>query len=150
MKPSLPPSGASLDDAELLARARAVKARAYAPYSGFRVGAVVLTTAGKVFEAANVENASYPLSACAEANAVRAMACSGGRHEIAAVAVVADGESAVTPCGACRQIIFEFGPEATILTSGDGGHPFIGSITSLLPHAFGPKRLSEGQTEEEL
>lgn len=145
MKPSVPSGAASLDDAELLSRARAVRSRAYAPYSGFRVGAVVLTDTGKVFEAANVENAAYPLSACAEANAVRAMACSGGRHEIVAVAVVGDGESAVTPCGACRQVIFEFGPEATILASGDGGKPLITTIRELLPSAFGPKRLSEGQ-----
>lgn len=144
MKPSVPPSGQSLDEAELLSRARQVRSRAYAPYSGFRVGAVVLTTGGKTFEAANVENAAYPLSACAEANAVRAMASSGGRHEIAAVAVVGDGDSAVTPCGACRQVIFEFGPEATILASGDGGRPLVTSIRELLPHAFGPKRLAEG------
>lgn len=144
MKPSMPPSGATLDDAELLSRARAIRSRAYAPYSGFRVGAVVLTDTGKVFEAANVENASYPLSSCAEANAVRAMACSGGRHEIVAIAIVGDGDDALTPCGACRQIIFEFGPTATVLASGDGGRPVVTTIDKLLPAAFGPRRLSQG------
>ncbi len=145
MKPNLPPQGAILDEAELLSRARAARSRAYAPYSGFRVGAAVLTDAGDVFESANVENAAYPMTACAESNAVRAMAASGRRGEIVAVAVVGDGESAVTPCGACRQVIFEFGPQATILASGDGGKPLVTTIGELLPRAFGPKRLAEGQ-----
>ncbi len=146
MKPSTPPSGTTPDDAELLSRARAARSRAYAPYSGFRVGAAVLTDDGRVFEGANVENAAYPLTACAESNAVRMMACSGRIGEVVAVAVVGDGDSAVTPCGACRQVIFEFGPEATILSSGDGGRPMISKVTDLLPHAFGPKRLSEGRS----
>ncbi len=145
MKPDVTPQGAMPDDAELLSRARTARARAYAPYSGFRVGSAVLTDDGRVFEAANVENAAYPMTSCAEANAVRMMACSGRVAEIVAVAVVGDGDSAVTPCGSCRQVIFEFGPTATILSSGDGGRPMINSITDLLPHAFGPKRLSEGQ-----
>jgi len=137
-------SGESIDEADLLRRARAARSRAYAPYSGFHVGAVVLTDDGRVFEGANVENASYPLTACAEANAVRSMAMTGRVSPIVAVAVVGDGEDAITPCGACRQIIFEFGPTATVYGSGDGGRPIVTSIKDLLPHAFGPRRLSQG------
>lgn len=143
-------SGDSVDEADLLRRARAARSRAYAPYSGFHVGAAVLTEDGRVFEGANVENASYSLTACAEGNAVRTMAMSGRVSPIVAVAVVGDGEDAVTPCGACRQIIFEFGPSATVYGSGDGGRPLVTSIRELLPHAFGPKRLSQGRDEDEL
>ena len=144
MKPSRS-SGESIDEADLLRRARSARGRAYAPYSGFHVGAAVLTEDGRVFEGANVENASYSLTACAEGNAVRTMAMSGRVSPIVAVAVVGDGQDAVTPCGACRQIIFEFGPTATIYGSGDGGRPIVTSIRDLLPHAFGPKRLGQGQ-----
>ncbi len=144
MKPSTPPSGTTPDDAELLSRARAARSRAYAPYSGFRVGAAVLTDDGRVFEGANVENAAYPLSGCAEQTAIRTMVATGDRGPILAVAVVGDGDDACTPCGGCRQVIFEFGPTAVVLASGDGGRPLRATITELLPHAFGPRRLGTG------
>lgn len=140
-------SGASYDEADLLRRARAARGRAYAPYSGFQVGAAVLTEDGRIFEGANVENASYSLTACAEGNAVRSMAMSGRVSPIVAVAVVGDGDEAVTPCGACRQIIFEFGPDAKVYGSGDGGRPLVSSVKDLLPHAFGPRRLSQGRDQ---
>lgn len=145
MKPRHADSGAAYDEADLLRRARSAREHAYAPYSGFRVGAVVLTEDGRVFEAANVENAAYPLSACAEQNAVRAMAASGRVSAITAVAVVGDGDEACTPCGACRQTVFEFGPDATVYASGDEGRPLVATIRELLPHAFGPRRLSQGR-----
>jgi len=145
MKPTATSAGEVVDEAELLRRARAARNRAYAPYSGFHVGAAVLTDDGRVYEAANVENAAYPLSACAEQNAIRAMACSGSISEVVAVAVVGDGEDPCTPCGACRQVIFEFGPAAMIYASGDGGRPLVVRLAELLPHGFGAKRLAEGQ-----
>lgn len=127
--------------ADLLAQASEVRLRAYAPYSGFRVGAVVLTVEGHRFEGVNVENASYGLSRCAEQSALQAMATAGVRSDVVAVAVVGDGDGVCTPCGACRQIIFEFGPDATVLASGERGDVLARSIRELLPHAFGPQRL---------
>ena len=133
------------DGAELLRRARELKGRSYSPYSHFRVGAVVVTADGHRFEGVNVENASYRLTTCAEQSAIAGMITAGVRSDIIAVATVGDGSEPCTPCGACRQTIFEFGPEATIYASGDGGHPLTISITELLPHAFGPRRLAQGQ-----
>ena len=146
MKPARDGSRPVLDEADLLHRARTARQRAYAPYSHFRVGAVVVTEQGDVVEGANVENASYGLSMCAERVAIGAMAAAGLRGPIVAVAVVGDGASALTPCGACRQVIFEFGPEAVVYGSGDGGRPVRSTIRELLPHAFGPGRLNEAGT----
>lgn len=145
MKPAPRSDGATYDEADLLRRARAAQQRAYVPYSGFHVGCAVLTEDGRIFEGANVENASYSLTSCAEMTAIRTMAASGYRGEVIAVAVVGDGEDPVTPCGACRQVISEFGPDAAIYASGDGGRPLVTSVKDLLPHAFGPKRLSQGR-----
>jgi len=144
LKPDVPDAAARFDEADLLRRAREIRSRAYVPYSGFRVGAVVVTSDGQRFEGVNVENASYRLTSCAEQTAIAGMVAAGVRGEIVAVAVVGDGQNPCTPCGACRQTIFEFGPEATIYASGDGGKPLVITIGELLPHAFGPKRLSQG------
>ncbi len=140
------PSAEVPEEAELLRRAREVRSRAYAPYSGFRVGAVVATTEGRTFEGVNLENASYRLTCCAEQAAIAQMVSAGQGREIAAVAVVGDGDAPCTPCGACRQTIFEFGPDAVVYASGDGGQPVVARITDLLPHAFGPRRLAEGRS----
>ncbi|MDX1511176.1 MAG: cytidine deaminase [Nitriliruptorales bacterium] len=145
MRPDDATPGEAIDEADLLRRARAARERAYAPYSGFRVGCAVLTDDGRVFEAANVENASFTLGACAEMNAVRAMAATGTRAQVVAIAIVGDGEDACTPCGACRQVILEFGPDAAVYASGDGGRPLVTTIQQLLPHAFGPRRLAQGR-----
>jgi cytidine deaminase len=136
--------GPAYDDADLLRRARAVRSRAYAPYSHFQVGAIVVTDHG-TYEGVNVENASYRMTTCAEQTAIARMIAEGDRGPIHAVAVVGDGEDPCTPCGACRQTIFEFGPDATVYSSGDGGNPLITHITELLPHGFGPVRLAQGQ-----
>ena len=145
MKPSAYREAASYDEADLLRRAREARSRAYAPYSNFRVGCALVTEDGQLFTGANVENAVYPLSACAEQTALRTMAAAGVRSPVVAVAVVGDGDDPCTPCGGCRQVIFEFGPDATVYASGDGGRPLIATIRELLPHAFGPRRLSQGQ-----
>jgi cytidine deaminase len=145
VRPSDDRAGASYDEADLLRRARAARGRAYAPYSGFHVGCAVLTEDGRIFEGANVENAAYGLTGCAEQTAIRHLASTGYRGEIVAVAVVGDGDDPCTPCGACRQVIFEFGPDATVYASGDAGRPLVSHIRELLPHAFGPRRLSQGR-----
>jgi cytidine deaminase len=144
MKPR-PHESTIVDEADLLRRARAARDRAYAPYSGFRVGCAVVTESGRVYEGANVENAAYPLSSCAEQTTIRAMAASGDRGPVVGVAVVGDGADPCTPCGGCRQVIFEFGPDATVYASGDAGRPLVVHIRELLPHAFGPRRLSQGR-----
>src|SRR5947207_11936726 len=87
--------------------------RAYAPYSGFAVGAAVIAN-GQIFTGQNIENASYPVSVCAERNAVGRMIDAGERR-IDAVAVVTAAESPTPPCGACRQVLWEFGPEALVV-----------------------------------
>lgn len=135
------------DRAELLEQAAAVRRRAYAPYSGFHVGAVVVTADGDRFEGVNVENASYGLSRCAEQSALQTMITAGVRSEVTTVAVVCDGDAPCTPCGACRQIIYEFGPRATVVSRGGGGEVLERHITALLPDAFGPARLAEPGTE---
>lgn len=137
--------GGAIDEADLLRRARGARERAYAPYTGFRVGAAVLTDDGRVFEGANVENASSSLTVCAERVALVAFASSGQRSNVVAVAVVGDGEDPCPPCGACRQTIFEFGPDAVVYASGDGGRPLVSGIQDLLAHPFGPRRLSQGR-----
>ncbi len=125
---------------ELMDAAREASARAYAPYSRFHVGAAVLADDGRVFTAANVENASYGLTSCAERNAIFA-AVSAGVRSIVAVAVHTPTTQPVSPCGACRQVIHEFGPRATVVSCCDGEGRGQWAIDELLPEAFGPKDL---------
>ncbi len=113
-----------------------VMKNAHAPYSNFRVGAAILLTNGKIFPGCNVENASYGMTNCAERTAIfAAVAALGPKIEIQAVAVTNDHGVACSPCGACRQVIYEFGPDATIFFQGAAG-PKQSHITELLPEAF--------------
>jgi cytidine deaminase len=121
---------------ELLAAAGEARSNAYAPYSGFRVGAAVLAR-GRVFPGANVEIASYPISVCAERSAISAMVAAGERS-IDAVAVVTDADEPTPPCGGCRQAIWEFGREAVVVSLVPNGSRLRSSIRELLPYAFGP------------
>jgi len=109
---------------------------AHAPYSKFRVGAAILLSDGKVFSGCNVENASYGLSNCAERTAIfSAVAQCGPGIEIRAVAVANAQDAPSSPCGACRQVIYEFGPDATVFFPGADG-PKRAHITELLPEGF--------------
>lgn len=109
---------------------------AHAPYSNFKVGAAILLTNGEIFAGCNVENASYGMTNCAERTAIfSAVAKSGPKIEIQAVTVTNDHGVPCSPCGACRQVIYEFGPEATIFFQGSKG-PKQAHITELLPEGF--------------
>ena len=122
--------------AKLLQSARKVMKNAHAPYSKFRVGAAVLLSNGKIFSGCNVENASYGMTNCAERTAIfSAVAHLGPKMEIQAVSVVNDNGVPCSPCGACRQVIYEFGPDATIFFQGKSG-PKQAHITELLPEGF--------------
>jgi len=126
---------------DLFAAARAAQGRAYAPYSGFRVGAAIRTPEGQVFAGCNVENAAYPQGACAETSAIAAMIAGGGAR-IAEIVVVGDGELLCTPCGGCRQRIREFaGPGTPVHVAGPEGVRRRFTLAELLPYSFGPDNL---------
>jgi cytidine deaminase len=124
----------------LVAAARAAQARAYAPYSNFRVGAALEGEGGEVFAGCNVENASYGLTMCAERAAVCAAVSSGTRRFRRAV-VVSDSEPPAAPCGACRQVLSEFGPNMRVDAIGPRSSASW-TMAELLPAAFGPDQLS--------
>ncbi len=123
----------------LIEKAKAAQKNAYAPYSGFKVGAAVLTESGEIFTGANVENASYGLSMCAERVAVF-KAVSEGYRKFRAIAVVADTDYPVRPCGACRQVLAEFGDMDIIMVDKNGKYE-VCKLSELLPKAFTPKDL---------
>jgi cytidine deaminase len=124
----------------LVAAARAVQRQAYAPYSRFRVGCAVEAEDGRVFVGCNVENASYGLTICAERAAVCAAVASGARRLRRAV-VVTDADPPAAPCGACRQVLSEFGRDLEV--TGVGSVGTVGwTKAELLPSAFGPEQLA--------
>ena len=133
-------------DAEaLVAAAVAAQDQAYAPYSNFRVGAALLAVDGRIFSGANVENAAYGSTICAERVAMPAAVVAGVR-EFVALAVVGDGDGPCTPCGACRQVLFEFAPDLVVIAGGgDGAVARYRLGPELLPHGFGPIRLADGR-----
>jgi cytidine deaminase len=122
-------------DLELVEVARAVRERAYAPYSGFKVGAALRTKSGKILLGCNVENVSYGLSICAERSAALA-AVAAGELEWEAIAVVADTAQPTTPCGACRQFLAEFNPTLRIIVANLQQVQTSYSLAELLPYAF--------------
>lgn len=130
----------SLD--ELFKAAKAVQARAYVPYSRFKVGAAIRTPDGAVYAGCNVENAAYPVGTCAEAGAIAAM-IGGGANRIAEILVIGDGPVLVTPCGGCRQRIREFAaPDTPIHIAGPEGIRRSFTLDELLPVSFGPDNLA--------
>jgi len=126
----------------LVEAAISVRARAWAPYSGFAVGAAVLDADGCVHVGCNVENASYGLSVCAERHAIAAAIAAGARV-FGAVAVATDSSPPASPCGACRQVLAEFGDFPIILVN-LAGERRITSVGELLPSAFGAESLMKG------
>jgi cytidine deaminase len=119
----------------------AVEARkwAYAPYSGYPVGAALLTASGRIYDGVNVENAAYPTTICAERVAVF-KAVSEGERDFKAIAVVT--ENGGSPCGSCRQVLAEFGLEITVMIADTSGNLVEEvAIADLLPNAFTPKDL---------
>ena len=134
----MPPSQLSPQQQEsLLAAARKALQRAYARYSNFRVGAAVLTEQGEIFQGCNVENASYGLTICAERAAIftAVQETKGPKLAIRGVAVVNGDELPCSPCGACRQVIFEFGENAIVIFKNQRGY-VQQRITDLLPESF--------------
>jgi len=121
--------------------ARAAAARAYAPYSRFPVGAAVLGGTGKVYSGCNVENASYGLCNCAERTAIFS-AVAAGERSIRAVTVYTPTPLPTAPCGACRQVIHEFGPDSLIISVCDAKSRIETRLSALLPGAFGPGDLA--------
>jgi cytidine deaminase len=131
-----------MQDSELVALAAAARAKAYAPYSQYQVGAALLTASGRVYTGSNVENASYGLTICAERTAV-VKAVSEGDCEFVAIAVVT--ESGGTPCGACRQVLAEFEPDLRVLVADGKGHYRVYHLSELLPYHFDPSDLPSGR-----
>lgn len=126
----------------LLEAARSAQQRAYAPYSRFPVGAAVRTASGKVYAGANIENAAYPSSMCAERVAVFKAVAAGDRDLIALAVITPTGGF---PCGACRQVLAEFGLDTVVVIGDDDGRVVAETtVGELLPGAFGPEHLIPG------
>ena len=130
-----------MTDQALVDLAFAMLERSYAPYSRFPVGAALLCAGGAVFTGCNVENAAYGSTICAERTAL-VKAVSEGHRTFTALAVAGRGEDYCWPCGACRQMLYEFAPDLTVLVGrGDGRYVKV-ALQELLPHGFGPGSLN--------
>lgn len=127
-----------MDTSELVEAARAAALGSYSPYSGFRVGAVVVGADGEVFTGANVENAAYPSSSCAEATAINTAVSQGVRRidTVAVACIDAEDTDGAYPCGRCRQIMSEFDVKQVIVTGGDGSEVREHTLDELLPYRF--------------
>ncbi|KKH67457.1 cytidine deaminase [Methanosarcina mazei] len=130
-------------DIKLLIReAFEAQKKAYVPYSDFKVGAALLTKSGNIYTGCNIESASYTPTICAERTAI-SKAVSEGEKEIEAIAVVGDPENFTYPCGVCRQVIREFGRDATIIIAKNQDEYKLYKLNDLLPYSFGPEDLKK-------
>ncbi len=132
------------DYTTLIDAAIAARELAYTPYSRFQVGAAVLTASGQIFRGGNIENAAYPMTVCAERVALF-NAYAHGEREIVALAVVTDTADVASPCGACRQVIFELAPRSQVILLNLAGARRVVTPSDLLPHGFGPAQLEESK-----
>lgn len=128
---------------ELLEAARMARERAYCPYSHFAVGAAARTASGMIFPGCNIENAAYPVTICAERTALYS-AYAAGERDIIGLAVIADTPGPVSPCGSCRQVIFELAPHAIVVLANLHGMLRVTFARELLPDGFDPASLPQG------
>jgi len=132
-------------DEQLVKVASLARERAYAPYSKYKVGAAIRTKRGKIHSGANIENASYGLTVCAERCAVFAAVAAGDSKDYDAIAIVTGGDVLSSPCGACRQVLWEFSPDTRVILATTTGLRKATTLRALLPDAFGPDRLEGGR-----
>lgn len=133
-----------MTDQELVERAFGMLRHSYVPYSGFPVGAALECADGTVFTGCNVENSAYGSCICAERTALVKAVSEGHRDDLIRLAVVGNSKDYCWPCGACRQMLYEFAPDLTVLVA-RSDHSFVKlSLSQLLPHGFGPKSLEQG------
>lgn len=133
------------EERDLLEAARRVMDAAYAPYSGFRVGAVLEAADGRRYAGSNVENASYPVTVCAE-RAALGTAVADGARAFRRIAIAASAGEPAAPCGMCRQALWEFAPGLEVLSTGRSRSVRRWSLADLLPDAFGPDDLGSAAT----
>lgn len=131
-----------MTDQELVELAFTMHQYAYCPYSVFPVGAALECADGTVFTGCNVENAAYGSSICAERTAL-VKAISAGKRTFVRLAVAGNGKDFCWPCGACRQMLYEFQPDLTILAANESHHFVKTTLRDLMPHGFGPKNLQQ-------
>jgi cytidine deaminase len=135
-----------MDHDRLVNEASRALRSAYAPYSGFRVGAALLSADGSISLGCNVENASYGLTVCAERVAVQT-AVARGERDFVAIAIATEGPAPVAPCGACRQVLAEFAPDLTVISDA-GGDRRTWTLGELLPERFGASQVWLSRTDE--
>ena len=130
-----------MEFAELIQKAKEAKEQAYAPYSGFHVGAALLCKDGTIFTGCNIENSAYGPTNCAERTAIF-KAVSEGFREFEAIAIISDSKQPTAPCGVCRQALYEFGgPKLTVIMAKDENDYIVTALGDLLPYGFGPANL---------
>lgn len=127
---------------ELIGRALEAREKAYVPYSGFKVGAALLSKSGNIYSGCNIESASYTPTICAERTAI-SKAVSEGDREIEAIVVVGNPDEYTYPCGVCRQVIREFSKDVTIIIAKNEEEYKLYKLDDLLPHSFGPEDLDK-------